>query len=138
MRSGALPVPEPPGRSLALFSVVETLSCSERGFRVCQVLVDKQSWADLRWAEHFGRRVRDRLQRRPVTVDAIVMPRFGQGAFLVLVSDAYWQTFPMTSERILPIFEAAYIWPYAAEGPHAFVTYKKLWLRAAPTLLLGW
>ena len=48
----------------------------------------------------------------------IVMPRLGQGAFRVLLTDAYDRRCAMTNERTLPVLEAAHIRPYAEKGPH--------------------
>lgn len=48
----------------------------------------------------------------------IVMPRLGQGAFRVLVTDAYGRRCAMTNERTLPVLEAAHIRPYSEQGPH--------------------
>lgn len=45
--------------------------------------------------------------------------RLGQGAFRVLVTDAYLRRCAVTGERTLPVLEAAHIKPYAADGPHA-------------------
>ena len=47
-----------------------------------------------------------------------VMPRLGQGAFRVLVTDAYERRCAMTGERTLPVLEAAHIRPYAEGGLH--------------------
>lgn len=44
--------------------------------------------------------------------------RLGQGAFRVLVTDAYQRRCAVTGERTLPVLEAAHIQPYAEEGPH--------------------
>lgn len=44
--------------------------------------------------------------------------RLGQGAFRVLVTDAYQRRCAITGERTLPALEAAHIRPYANEGPH--------------------
>jgi putative restriction endonuclease len=44
--------------------------------------------------------------------------RFGQGAFRVLVTDAYQRRCAITGERTLPVLEAAHIKPYAESGPH--------------------
>ena len=49
----------------------------------------------------------------------IVKPRLGQGAFRVLVTDAYHRKCAITGEKTLPVLEAAHIKPYAEEGPHA-------------------
>lgn len=44
--------------------------------------------------------------------------RIGQGAFRVLVTDAYQRRCAVTGERTLPVLEAAHIRPYALSGPH--------------------
>jgi putative restriction endonuclease len=80
--------------------------------------------------------VRDRLARRatacldlgPATVAAVesarygepvlVRPRLGQGAFRVIVTDAYERRCAMTGERTLPVLEAAHIKPFSSGGPH--------------------
>ena len=75
-----------------------------------------------------------RLSRRaqaltgPATIAAIddarfgtpvlVSPRLGQGSFRVLVTDAYRYRCAMTSERTLPVLEAAHIRPYGEHGLH--------------------
>jgi putative restriction endonuclease len=50
---------------------------------------------------------------------SLVTPRLGQGSFRVLVTDAYRYRCAMTSERTLPVLEAAHIRPYVAGGEHA-------------------
>lgn len=44
--------------------------------------------------------------------------RLGQGAFRVLVTDAYQRRCAVTGEKTLPVLEAAHIKPYASRGPH--------------------
>ena len=44
--------------------------------------------------------------------------RLGQGAFRVLVTDAYQRRCAVTGEKTLPVLEAAHIKPYALLGPH--------------------
>jgi putative restriction endonuclease len=44
--------------------------------------------------------------------------RLGQGAFRVLVTDAYERRCAVTGEKTLPVLEAAHIKPYAEDGPH--------------------
>lgn len=48
----------------------------------------------------------------------LVQPRLGQGAFRLLVTDAYQRRCAVTGERTLPVLDAAHIKPYAAAGPH--------------------
>ncbi len=45
--------------------------------------------------------------------------RLGQGAFRVLVTDAYLRRCAVTGEKTLPVLEAAHIKPYSSAGPHA-------------------
>jgi putative restriction endonuclease len=44
--------------------------------------------------------------------------RLGQGAFRVLVMDAYERRCAVTGEKTLPVLEAAHIKPYSLNGPH--------------------
>jgi putative restriction endonuclease len=44
--------------------------------------------------------------------------RLGQGAFRVLVTDAYQRRCAVTGERTLPVLQAAHIRPYSLSGPH--------------------
>ena len=44
--------------------------------------------------------------------------RLGQGAFRVMVTDAYSRKCAISGERTLPVLEAAHIKPYAKSGPH--------------------
>jgi len=44
--------------------------------------------------------------------------RLGQGAFRVLVSEAYSKRCAITGESTLPVLEAAHIRPYELAGPH--------------------
>lgn len=48
----------------------------------------------------------------------LVEPRLGQGSFRVLVTDAYNRRCAISSERTLPVLEAAHIKPYSEEGEH--------------------
>jgi putative restriction endonuclease len=51
--------------------------------------------------------------------EQIIRPRIGQGAFKVLITDAYHRRCAITGEKTLPVLEAAHIKPYKLEGPHA-------------------
>ena len=44
--------------------------------------------------------------------------RLGQGAFRVMLTDAYSRKCAISGERTLPVLEAAHIKPYAESGPH--------------------
>ncbi len=51
--------------------------------------------------------------------ETTIKPRLGQGAFRVLVTDAYNRSCAITGEHSLPALEAAHIKPYNESGPHA-------------------
>jgi putative restriction endonuclease len=46
-------------------------------------------------------------------------PRLGQGAFRILVTDAYSRRCAISGERTLPVLDAAHIVPYSANGQHS-------------------
>jgi putative restriction endonuclease len=48
----------------------------------------------------------------------LVRPRLGQGAFRIIVTDAYRRRCVITGERTLPALEAAHIRPFAEGGSH--------------------
>lgn len=50
--------------------------------------------------------------------EQIIYPRIGQGAFKVLVTEAYHRRCAISGEKTLPVLEAAHIKPYSQEGPH--------------------
>lgn len=50
--------------------------------------------------------------------EQVIKPRIGQGAFKILVTDAYHRTCAITGERTLPVLESVHIRPYSLEGPH--------------------
>lgn len=45
--------------------------------------------------------------------------RIGQGAFRVLITDAYQRRCSITGEKTLPVLESAHIQSYAELGPHS-------------------
>lgn len=72
--------------------------------------------------------VNDRVNRQPVQGVAeeaprfgepcLILPRLGQGAFRVLVTDICGRRCAITQERTLPALEAAHIRPYGDGGEH--------------------
>jgi putative restriction endonuclease len=48
----------------------------------------------------------------------LTRPRLGQGAFRVLVTEAYGRRCAVTGEKTLPVLTAAHIKPYHRSGPH--------------------
>jgi putative restriction endonuclease len=79
------------------------------------------------WAE-----VSLRLQAQPVNAvepelatnarfgqPQIILPRLGQGAFRVIVTDVYKRQCALTKSHVLHVLEAAHIRPYAEGGSHS-------------------
>jgi len=50
--------------------------------------------------------------------EQMIKPRIGQGAFKILITDAYSRRCAITGEKTLPVLEAAHIKPYSLSGPH--------------------
>lgn len=50
--------------------------------------------------------------------DYVTRGRLGQGAFRILVTEAYQRRCAITGERTLPVLEASHIQPFAADGPN--------------------
>jgi putative restriction endonuclease len=50
--------------------------------------------------------------------EVLTKVRLGQGAFRILVTDAYSRKCSISGEMTLPVLEAAHIKPYAESGPH--------------------
>ena len=65
---------------------------------------------------HTGIVLNDQVNRYK---EYLTKHRLGQGAFRVVVTDAYQRRCSITGEKTLPVLEAAHIKPYAAEGPHS-------------------
>jgi putative restriction endonuclease len=76
---------------------------------------------------HLWEAVMERLERtapEPIAQVArfgtpvLIEPQLGQGAFRVAVTDAYDRRCALTSEKTLPILDAAHIQAYSARGAH--------------------
>jgi putative restriction endonuclease len=64
------------------------------------------------------RREDTRDQQREEAPLYLIRARLGQGAFRVLVTDAYQRRCAVTGEKTLPVLEAAHIKPYGRSGPN--------------------
>lgn len=51
--------------------------------------------------------------------EILIKPRLGQGAFKIMVTDAYNRSCAISKEKALPVLEAAHIRPYSENGPHS-------------------
>ena len=78
------------------------------------------------WRDVLGRidskasklEVREQAEHPRYGAEYLARARLGQGAFRVLVTEAYQKRCAITGERTLPVLEAAHIQPFAAEGPN--------------------
>ena len=87
-------------------------------------LEGKALWNSVYKAMTFSYRAMDPGRAEPEAdqlrfgAEYLTRGRLGQGAFRVLVTDAYQRRCAVTGERTLPVLEAAHIKPYASKGPH--------------------
>lgn len=49
----------------------------------------------------------------------VVLPRLGQGAFRIIVADAYERRCALSSSHVLHVLESAHIKPFAVSGTHS-------------------
>lgn len=70
--------------------------------------------------QHAGEKSQLILEEQDVRYGKSVLTkvRLGQGAFRVLVTNAYNRKCAISGEKTLPVLEAAHIKPYAESGPH--------------------
>jgi HNH endonuclease len=61
---------------------------------------------------------REGVNERRFGKEYLTRGRLGQGAFRVLVTDAYARRCAVTGEKTLPVLEAAHIKPFALQGPN--------------------
>jgi len=79
-------------------------------------------------ARFLSRLVRDNVDTAVEFGESLVRRRLGQGAFSLIVSDAYEKRCAITGEKTLPVLEAAHIKPVAKGGFHG--TSNGLFLRS--------
>jgi putative restriction endonuclease len=103
-----IPVPESWSRNIVTFKTYD--ASTNDGAVLWNAVQDRLS-------AHVGSFFSDQPQARygdPV----LIHPRLGQGAFRIIVTDAYQRRCVVTRERTLPALEAAHIRPYAEGGAH--------------------
>ncbi len=61
---------------------------------------------------------KNQVEQSRFGAEYLTRARLGQGAFRVLVTEAYDRRCAISGERTLPVLEAAHIKPYAKSGPH--------------------
>lgn len=73
---------------------------------------------DLRDLVAHGEPIAEEVEAKDQATEFLAKARLGQGAFRVLVTDAYARRCAITGERTLPTLEAAHIRPYSEQGPN--------------------
>jgi putative restriction endonuclease len=82
-------------------------------------------WSAIQQFIALGQSVRDAATEsqdqdgRRFGAEYLTKGRLGQGAFRVLVTDAYLRRCAVTGEKTLPVLEAAHIKPFALNGPNS-------------------
>ncbi|HSD61518.1 MAG TPA: HNH endonuclease, partial [Burkholderiales bacterium] len=68
--------------------------------------------------EATGQSAIDTAEAQRFGAEYLARARLGQGAFRVLVTDAYHRRCAVTGEKTLPVLQAAHIRPFAENGPN--------------------
>ena len=103
-----IPVPEGWRNSIVQGKIYDTTEpVGERLY--CQIQERVQSKPLGRISQHSN---------QPRYAQSMTKHRIGQGAFRVVVTDAYQRRCAITGEKTLPVLEAAHIKPYSEDGPH--------------------
>ncbi|WP_026183917.1 HNH endonuclease [Desulfitobacterium hafniense] len=111
-QSDWIPVPEDWKPNIVQGKTYSTESFS--GKRLLQQIEEKLQNYNTVWAEELG--ISESSAR--YGAEQITKPRLGQGAFRVMVTEAYHRRCAVTGEKTLPVLEAAHIKPYSLEGSH--------------------
>lgn len=87
-------------------------------------------WSAVQLALHRvgGRPDQEAAEAARFGAEYLTRARLGQGAFRILVADAYTRKCAISGEKTLPVLEAAHIKSYAEGGPH--LTSNGLFLRS--------
>lgn len=107
-----IPVPSDWGRSIVQGKTY--ITTEEPGLKLYEQVQDRLSWLgegqsvfpNISGVNRYGK-------------EQIIKPRIGQGAFKVLITEAYQRRCAITGEKTLPVLEAAHIKPYSLDGPHS-------------------
>lgn len=94
------------------------------------IVQGKRYYSEEAEGQHIFVQVQERLQGRSNQqisfeqrmeryAEYMTKHRLGQGAFRVVVTDAYQRRCAITGEKTLPVLQAAHIKPYSEKGPHS-------------------
>ena len=104
-----LPEPKSWGRSIVVGKTYST--GDQEGRELWEQIIERGSAA----AAPMGGFAETQLRYGEPT---LVMPRLGQGAFRISVTDAYGRKCAVSGGKVLPALDAAHIQPYAKGGAH--------------------
>lgn len=91
---------------------------SPQGMRFAEDSASGRALLDAVFAKFARVAVRENIDTPVEFGESLVRRRLGQGAFSLLVSDAYDKRCAVTGEKTLPVLEAAHIKPVAKGGFH--------------------
>lgn len=109
-----IPVPE---WSNSIVSGKRFYTDTEVGAKLYQDVIDRIPRSE--HAENIGQSLLEESTGPNRFAEYTTKHRLGQGAFRVLVTDAYQRRCAITGEKTLPVLEAAHIKPYNQDGPHS-------------------
>lgn len=75
-------------------------------------------WTEVQKRVHSRNYEIEDVPEKRYGTEYLARARLGQGAFRILVTDAYNRRCAVTNEKTLPVLEAAHIKDYSEEGPH--------------------
>jgi len=106
-----IPVPEDWSRNIVQGKTYDSTEMYGKNlYKKVMELLNKQSLAQTE--------INERSEDNRCWKEQIIKPRVGQGAFKILIADAYKRRCAITGEKTLPVLEAAHIKPYSMEGPN--------------------
>lgn len=108
-----IPTPSDWGRNIVQGKTYDTQSVTGRN--LYNQITERLEWQRSINAGYSG----EVIQSNRYGKEQIIKPRIGQGAFKVLITDAYQRRCAITGEKTLPVLQAAHIKPYSLDGPHA-------------------
>jgi putative restriction endonuclease len=115
-REDWIPVDPKEYRSIVAGKTVDTATAE--GARLWQEVSDRLTLLRARTAAPTPLKVAEESEAARYGGEFLTRARLGQGAFRVMVTEAYTRRCAMTGERTLPVLQAAHIKPYALSGPH--------------------
>lgn len=115
-REDWIPVDPKEYRSIVTGKTVDM--ATPAGARLWHEVGDRLTLLRAKTARRLQSQVSEEHENLRYGSEFLTRARLGQGAFRVMVTEAYTRRCAMTGERTLPVLQAAHIKPYAQAGPH--------------------